>query len=593
MSLLRDDSLTHLAFSLHANKGIYALLLGSGVSRAASIPTGWEITLDLIRRVAAAKGVSEQPDWAEWYRAETGQEPEYSSLVADVASSQEERRSLLDRYIEADESDRFEGKKAPTAAHRAIAKLVRMGYFKVVITTNFDRLLENALRDEGVEPTVVSSVDALAGAEPLIHCRCFIFKVHGDYKDTRILNTDDELKAYPHEYSQLLGRIFDEYGLVICGWSGDWDPALRGALVSSPSRRYSTYWATRGELGNSASELASQKRARLVPIASADEFFSTLLKRIEAIEYSQQSDPKSVELLVANAKRHIGKRDSRVELADCFEHEANALVGNFVGPDFSPQGQWTPEEFSRRVAVCESCSEALAKMAGVMGRWGDGSELSLVLDVIRTLHKEGAGAGNGQVSFINLRSYPAVLVFTAYGLGLTKARRWTSLHDLLFAKIPAGRNEPKRLVSTLFLTAWSGGEAQTWQALEGMARRKTPLSDHLLAVMQEWKSSFIGTDPDFELLFERFEFLAGLAYLEENDEASLEASATDANRSVLAWMPYGRAIWRDEGRALLGELKEPSCLLALAEAGFGQGSSRFIELFAMNFQRFVERVRWS
>jgi hypothetical protein len=48
---------TQLAFSLMENKGVFAVLLGSGVSRAADIPTGWEITLDLIRRVGTAQGV--------------------------------------------------------------------------------------------------------------------------------------------------------------------------------------------------------------------------------------------------------------------------------------------------------------------------------------------------------------------------------------------------------------------------------------------------------------------------------------------------------------------------------------------------------
>jgi hypothetical protein len=42
---------TQLAFSVYESKGVYALLLGSGLSRAANIPTGWEITLDLIRRI--------------------------------------------------------------------------------------------------------------------------------------------------------------------------------------------------------------------------------------------------------------------------------------------------------------------------------------------------------------------------------------------------------------------------------------------------------------------------------------------------------------------------------------------------------------
>jgi hypothetical protein len=34
------DPYTSLAFSVYGNKGVYALLLGSGVSRAAGVPTG-------------------------------------------------------------------------------------------------------------------------------------------------------------------------------------------------------------------------------------------------------------------------------------------------------------------------------------------------------------------------------------------------------------------------------------------------------------------------------------------------------------------------------------------------------------------------
>ncbi len=40
---LTDQTLP-LALSIHSGPGTYALLLGSGVSRAAGIPTGWDIT---------------------------------------------------------------------------------------------------------------------------------------------------------------------------------------------------------------------------------------------------------------------------------------------------------------------------------------------------------------------------------------------------------------------------------------------------------------------------------------------------------------------------------------------------------------------
>src|ERR1700716_836058 len=114
------DAATALAFSLFENKGVYALLLGSGLSRAAEIPTGWEITLDLIRRVALAQGVEEQPDWAKWYREKTKQEPNYSTLLEESAGSPDERRAILHRYIEPTEENREEGRKVPTAGHRAV-----------------------------------------------------------------------------------------------------------------------------------------------------------------------------------------------------------------------------------------------------------------------------------------------------------------------------------------------------------------------------------------------------------------------------------------------------------------------------------------
>ena len=51
------DPIHSLAFSMQANSGVYAGLVGSGVSRAAKIPTDWEITLDLIRKLANIKGI--------------------------------------------------------------------------------------------------------------------------------------------------------------------------------------------------------------------------------------------------------------------------------------------------------------------------------------------------------------------------------------------------------------------------------------------------------------------------------------------------------------------------------------------------------
>jgi hypothetical protein len=95
------DPLTPLAFSIYSGRGIYALLLGSGISRSAEIPTGWEVTLDLIRKVAAVENDDCGSDPALWYLSKFGVEADYSSLLEKVAPTPSERSNTLASYFEA------------------------------------------------------------------------------------------------------------------------------------------------------------------------------------------------------------------------------------------------------------------------------------------------------------------------------------------------------------------------------------------------------------------------------------------------------------------------------------------------------------
>src|SRR5262245_56169528 len=155
---LEIDPLDSVALSLHHSPGVYALLLGSGLSRSSGIPTGWGITLGLIERLAALQGITRQSDWAGWYKEQFGKPANYSEILDALASTPSERRSILHGYIEPSPGSDL---RRPTPAHLAIARLVADGVVCVIVTTNFDRLLENALRELGVEPVVISSVDAL------------------------------------------------------------------------------------------------------------------------------------------------------------------------------------------------------------------------------------------------------------------------------------------------------------------------------------------------------------------------------------------------------------------------------------------------
>ena len=277
------------------------------------------------------------------------------------------------------------------------------------------------------------------------------------------------------KYDLLLDRIFDEHGLVVCGWSGEWDHGLRAAIMRNPAKRYSMFWASRGEPGEQARELILHRGGLPVPITDADDFFGEIRNRIQTLAQTHRQNPQSIDLLVNSTKRYLAKPEYRIQLDELIASEANSLVEKLNSANLTAQGSWDQEvfqqEFQRRVGIYEAASESLACMFGVLGRWGDDKEITPVMEIVRLLlrHANEEISGLITVTLLNIRSYPAVLLVTAYGIGLVHNKRWRALHRFLSSEIESGVNEdPRRIVETLFLGSWAGGENGYWQQLEGM-----------------------------------------------------------------------------------------------------------------------------
>jgi hypothetical protein len=279
------DPRVALATSLEAAPGVFSVLVGSGMSTSAGIPTGWDVAMDLIRRIARAEGTtdSEAQEHPEAWWASTGRgEPRYDELVGALGLTDAARQAILRRYF--DPSPEQGGPIGPSLAHRALANLVASGRVRVIITTNFDRLIERALDDAGVAAQVISSDSAVRGMTPLVHAQATVLKVSGDYATLGQRNTRAELAAYPAVWRRILGRVFDEYGLVVIGWSSDYDMALAETLRGAASRRYPAFWTTlHGHLREPARRLVAQRGASLIETDGADEFLSDIVARVDRI----------------------------------------------------------------------------------------------------------------------------------------------------------------------------------------------------------------------------------------------------------------------------------------------------------------------
>ena len=502
------DPRQSLAFSVAGNPRVYALLLGSGVSRSAGIPTGWEMVVDLLAKLAATEDSTEHVDLEEWYRDKYGQEPEYSELIDQLARTPSERQQLLRPYFEPNEEEREQGLKQPTAAHRAVAQLVADDLVRVIITTNFDQLIETALRDVGITPTVLSTPDQVAGALPLIHANCTVFKVHGDYTDPRILNSPAELGNYDSRIDSLLDQIFDQFGLIVCGWSADWDVALRNAITGAPSRRFTTYWAARGTLGSEAQKLVNHRDAQVVPIQDADAFFREMQATVSSITRLSRPHPWSTQAAVETLKRYLTSRDHRIRLADHIDGVVRTLVSAVSDEAFPLHDPVTQESFVERLSAYESACSTLLAMAVVAGYWAEEDHFQDWERAIRQIHK--SEQGSGQTVWLGLRNYPAHLLMYALGFGAVLSGRMQFLGRLLnIAFYPrSGGNRPVKIAENVR----SDVGALRWDGLlPGRQRHYTPFSDWVHDVLKEPCNQLLLSDDEYSHTFDTLEILNSLS----------------------------------------------------------------------------------
>jgi SIR2-like domain len=523
------DPLVQLAFNLHENKGIYALLLGSGVSRTAGIPTGWEVILDLTTRLARGYGEDANADPVSWYRAKFEEDPSYSKLLEGLAAAPSERQNILRAYFEPDADERERGLKQPTQAHRSIAKLVSNGHIRVVLTANFDRLLETALEEAGVVPTVISTPDMIAGAQPIAHSKCTVIKLHGDYLDTRIKNTPTELETYDQRLNALLDRVLDDFGLIVCGWSGEWDTALRDAVLRAPNRRYSTYWTIKGHAAQAADNIIRQRQATTVAITDSDAFFSALGERVMSLEEINRPHPISAQIAVASAKRYLADDRMLIRLHDLvigLTDDVLQFLKNNPPTVGRPLGKFLTVGARRIDASLSVLLPVLTN--GVY--WGKPEHEDLWAIALEKLTNQDRDVHN-RWDALSLARYPAVLALYAMGMVAAERRKFALLRRLL--------EVPYRLMRTNEVTAVSMlpplvlADSNFMMQLEGMDRRRLPLNDWIYVVLRDSVMPMLADPATYEHVFDRWEVLLSLAYLHlANDKRG--------------WSPPGVYVYRRE-----------------------------------------------
>ncbi|MEV6173139.1 SIR2 family protein [Streptomyces sp. NPDC051954] len=489
---------------------------------ASGIKTGWPIVQDLVSKIAllhdpdaADAGTEAAADPEGWWEKQFGEPLGYSRLLAETAPTQAARQALLAGYFEPEDGE--DSGKQPTAAHRAIARLVKRGAIRVILTTNFDRLMERALEEVGISPQVVRDhqIDSM---KPLVHSQVTIIKLHGDYADLQQRNTVNELEEYPPAQEELLNRVLDEYGLIVCGWSAEWDKALVTAVEGTRSRRYPMFWGQFGQMSEPARRLVTQHSAAVIDGLTTDELFTDLELRVGALDRVRVA-PVTRDTAVAQLKRFLPDPIRRIEVRDLIDQTVSHIVNNAGRERYPLSGTVFAQSIRSYRADCDTLLHLLAN--GVFH--DDGTYDELWQRVIERLNRlRDSNAGHHTEVLEKLRQYPALLATFAMGIAAVLSHR----DDLLVRVLTQPVWSPpfagsQRQTPSVYLNPVRiiyGNSIDEVCHPEGGGTYKFPQSHWL---HQELREPFRLVEPDdaaFASAFYRFELLASLIALDTEHE---------------------------------------------------------------------------
>jgi hypothetical protein len=288
--------------------------LGAGASASAGIPTAYDMIWEFKRMLYCASrkvsirtcsdlGDDQLRIRIQQYFDSTGgypkldSEDEYSFYFERVFPSERDRRRYIDQMV---------SEANLSFGHIALSALLKLDKIRLLWTTNFDRMVEDATAQMvGTSAKlVVSTLDTSRLAFQAIN-ECLwplLVKLHGDFQSNELKNTSDELKAQDIEMRNGLIEACKRFGLAVVGYSGRDNSimdSLEAAIDGGRGYPFGLFWFQRsdGTVLPRVSDLIDRAaavgiEAQVINVETFDELMSDLLLLVEELpaEVSEKID---------------------------------------------------------------------------------------------------------------------------------------------------------------------------------------------------------------------------------------------------------------------------------------------------------------
>lgn len=380
-----------------------AWFFGAGASASAGLPTATQIRDDLLLRVYSER---------HQLRRE-GLHPNDPIVAAQLSDYFNDRNGMVAFGAPDDYSRAFElalpdgparhrylqdrlADKEPSYGQRILGALLSGGQADLVVTTNFDELIEEAAARAyaAVNPAErprrlnVAALDSRDRARGVLQAESapMLIKLHGDFRETSLKNLASELADQDEVLRQAVIDLSRRYGIAVVGYSGRDDSIMD--MLEAASRLDAAWpaglwWFTRDP------EAVPERVRRLLQIAT-DHGRSAHLVRLGTFDELMSSLALQAEL-PAESRTFISALRPEARLAAASPPTEAARFGPVIRYNALPVLEapttalhaslsgLTRAEFRERIRECGYRGVAVMAGGGVWG-WGDETMFTRLVD---------------------------------------------------------------------------------------------------------------------------------------------------------------------------------------------------------------------
>jgi tetratricopeptide (TPR) repeat protein len=218
----------------HCDQGIaghkrgVSFLIGAGFSASAGIPTAAKIVKEKLEGHPLLKDTGRAP----------AEQSQYAFLMSKLPPA-ERIKIIRDAIKQAEDSNT--NHLRINWSHLLLATLVDAGYVNLILTTNFDPLIVEALAVTG-QPVRAFDLTASAGFQTGALEPSSVIYLHGQAHGLWLTNAPDEMaRVEPHLNSVFQDALLNSV-LIVVGYSGECDPVFRELVKAFPQFRHRLYW---------------------------------------------------------------------------------------------------------------------------------------------------------------------------------------------------------------------------------------------------------------------------------------------------------------------------------------------------------------